>query len=559
MVSEGFPPIFILRYAQKTLKGHTIAAVNAQMLLRSLFLCLAITFSQTAVSDAVRAEREVSERKTLSILVISSFYSGHIIPLLAVGEELVSRGHNVSFLTTEVKGSNLIPDLPRQIGMKFISAGQDPKTKLQYEQTIYNLVGTSPTEQLDDILTLARDHTFLLRVACDRLNITEWDIIIADVIAINLVRYLDLKWTPKIILSVAVAGDFVSVDSQWPSPSILCVDCAEDMSFWQRLMTTLSHKNPLFRSFSTRRMKLYLAGNDEAMSTCISKDPLANFLPDEFHPSIWYTAVGVEYARPLYPGVHMVGPVLRQNIPPLDDDLENWLAKTERNVIYVSMGTTALVTETMARSFVEGILVTDYSVVWSLRESNQNILKGLVIDTSRFYISNWVSQVALFQYEAVELTILHCGTGGIHEALYFEVPMICIPFWHDQFSWANRIRDQGLGLVLYADKISAKGVTESIHEIVRGKFKERAVRVSKILRQAGGSAKAADLVELYAEVGYDHLVPAYIKYKWSWIQYYNVDVYAVVVSVLVVSGLMLWTLCLCFLRITCNFRKAKTD
>ena len=32
------------------------------------------------------------------------------------------------------------------------------------------------------------------------------------------------------------------------------------------------------------------------------------------------------------------------------------------------------------------------------------------------------------------------------------------------------------------------------------------------------------MVEHYAEVGYEHLVPAYVKYEWGWVEYCNVDV-----------------------------------
>ena len=513
------------------------------------------------LSSSQSTEREI-ERERLSVLIISSFYSGHIIPLLAVGEELVSRGHVVSFLTTEVNGSNLVPAVPIQIGMKFISAGPDPRTRLEYEQTIYNLKGMSLMEQLGEISALDRDHTLPLRIACDQLNMSKWNIIVADIVAKNLVRYLDIKWSPRIILSVAVATDLTSIDSQWPSPSIHCVGCSEDMSFWQRFVDTLLHKNSLVRYFSLRWTKSNLAGNDEVLWAHISRDSLKNFAADEFHPSLLYTAVGVEYARPAYPGVHMVGPVLRRNIPPLDKNLESWLANKKGKVIYVSMGTTALVTETMAESFVEGISVTDYSVVWSLRESNQDILKDMIVDSFRFYIASWVSQVAVLQHRAVELSILHCGTGGIHEALYFEVPIICIPFWYDQFSWANRIRDQGLGVVLYAHEISPKSITDNIHKIEHSDFKKRVAKVGKILRNAGGSVRAADLVEHYADVGYEHLVPAYVKYRWSWLQFYNMDVYTVIWVFVVFSVLIVWILCMYCVRKICCMKcrhKAKND
>ena len=45
------------------------------------------------------------------------------------------------------------------------------------------------------------------------------------------------------------------------------------------------------------------------------------------------------------------------------------------------------------------------------------------------------------------------------------------------------------------------------------------------MKRAGGVMKAADLVELYGTYGYDHLIPATVKYKWNWIQYYNIDIY----------------------------------
>ena len=52
----------------------------------------------------------------------------------------------------------------------------------------------------------------------------------------------------------------------------------------------------------------------------------------------------------------------------------------------------------------------------------------------------------------------------------------------------------------------------------------------------GGVERAARLIEHYSEVGYDHLVPAYAKYDWTWIQYHNADVKAVVLVVLMALG-----------------------
>ena len=387
-------------------------------------------------------------------------------------------------------------------------------------------MGKQLLEQVQEIATFARGHTLKLRVACDRLNFSRWDIVVADSLLFNLIRYIDLKWGSNIVLSTAVAADYASIESPWPSPSTNCVGCTENLSFYQRILNAVFFKNPLVSFWRMQSMKAYVAGNDGALSDVVSSDPLFHHYPDEFHPSLVYSAVGVEYARPTYPGVHMVGPVLRSKITPLHPNLVEWISTNARSdIVYISMGTTALVTERMAGSFVGGVLTTNYSVIWSLRESNQVVLERLEIDPERFYIASWVSQVSVLQQGSVKVAVLHCGTGGVHEALYFGIPVVCIPFWFDQFSWANRIRDQGLGLVLYAEDISPENVAKTLVEIEKTEFKERVERVSIILKQAGGSEKAADLVEYYAAVGYSHLVPSYVKYRWTWVEYYNADVY----------------------------------
>ena len=546
------------------------AMVRSTSLLLLLLLLLVLTSFALGADTADTAEREEPEvdgesqkSKRLSVLIISSFFSGHQIPLLAVGEELVRRGHNVSFFTTEISGSNLIPDVPRQLGMAFISAGPDPRTKLQYEEAFYQCMGRSLLSQMYEVLTLAQDHLLQLRVAADKLNISEWDIVVADVQAYNLIRHIHLKWGVKIIISIAVASDYPSMEPPWPSPSTYALGSTENMSFFQRFLTVVVYRPLLTSSLGIYLLKYLLAGNDDVLWKSISQDPYFAYSVDTLHPSLIYTAYGVEYAKLRLPSVHYVGPVLRHDPKPLEADLEEWLkGKEEGRVIYISMGTTALITKSMAEGLIKGVEATDYSVMWSLRETNQYILEGLDVDRSRFYITSWVSQVAALQHPAIGLTILHCGTGGVHEALYFQVPIICIPFWYDQFSWANKVEGQGVGLHLHAEDVSVETVRESIREIERGGYREKAMRVSRILRQAGGSEKAAEWVEFYAEVGYDHLIPAYAKYGWSWVQYYNVDAYGVILgvtlTVLLVVGWLTWRVCHCLLAVCCCKQRAKS-
>ena len=70
--------------------------------------------------------------QALSILLVTSPYPGHLYPIIALGEELVKRGHNVTLCATVMKGSDLLPALPHSYGINFISAGPDLLTQATY-------------------------------------------------------------------------------------------------------------------------------------------------------------------------------------------------------------------------------------------------------------------------------------------------------------------------------------------------------------------------------------------------------------------------------------------
>ena len=77
---------------------------------------------------------------------------------------------------------------------------------------------------------------------------------------------------------------------------------------------------------------------------------------------------------------------------------------------------------------------------------------------------------------------------------------------------------------------------------------------------AGGAKRASDLVEFYAEVGYDHLIPAYVKYEWSWVQYYNLDVHCLLLLILLSVTYISCRVVKCSYRICCSkCNKMKKD
>ena len=65
-------------------------------------------------------------RRKLSVLLVASMYIGHQFPLIALGEELVRRGHHVVMLGPVTEGSSVLPKLPESVGIKVYRVGKDP-------------------------------------------------------------------------------------------------------------------------------------------------------------------------------------------------------------------------------------------------------------------------------------------------------------------------------------------------------------------------------------------------------------------------------------------------
>ena len=495
------------------------------------------------------------EQKKLNILVLTFYAPGHTAVPLALAEELVRRGHNVTFSTS----GNQTLEKAQRLGITFISSGPDsgiikmareksskkdnkmidmlkflPEMSRRWEQEITQLANMAQTESKAG---------------------SKWDIVIATdflmVILPCIAAHLDV---PAVL--VGTTGQvYPHTYPPWPWPSAIVGGTSDNMTFLQRFVNGLERiLVPQLFSFVFR----YPAKPSiDKLCPNLSKPELLN-APAVYIPNILPTAIGFEFARTMTPLTHYVGPILSQQPNSLSPELEEWLTNKEnKSVIYISMGSLLSVSNQRASVLVEGIRRTNYSVIWAMRKTEEFQLD---VDPERYYISDWLPQLAILRHRAAGLAILHCGANGVHESLYSGVPVIALPGMTEQKANAGRVHHHHLGIHLNRDGLTAEQVYQSILEIDSGDYRQNVAKIQKVFRQAGGVKRAADLVEFYSEVGYDHLIPAYAKYQWSWVQYYNVDVYSLLLLLALLIVYIDYRIlkCICS-RCCCPARKQKTD
>ena len=86
--------------------------------------------------------------------------------------------------------------------------------------------------------------------------------------------------------------------------------------------------------------------------------------------------------------------------------------------------------------------------------------------------------------------------GITQKALAAGVPVCVVPFGRDQFEVAGRVVASGAGTAVFPDALDAATLRNAIHDAM--KMRPGAERVAAGFARAGGSAAAADALEVLA-------------------------------------------------------------
>ena len=502
-------------------------------------------------SNHMNSNSTNSTIKPLNVLFVSVPLPGHANPLLALGEELVRRGHNVTFCSLDSTAN--LKDKVMERDISYLSAGSVTNEEHLLKKLAVSFPYNNPWKLYQSVMAFNEWRNFNSKVIVEYVfasNLTRWDVVIIDHFLSNSVPCIAKHQNVSVIS--LVNKPLRDQGPSWSYPLPLCGK-TDDLSFLDRLI------NVPFLLVAASLME----------STLLYKSPITDQLCNKiFHwgplegweyPVIVRTVIGFEYPRTISPLTEYVGPLLSKLNKPLPTDLSKWIQDKEDNsVVYISMGSFLNTTTDIAIAFANSTNNTRYSVIWSLKKFHHHVVSDMELDPNKYFISSWTPQATLLQHKSISMAILHGGSNGVHEALYYGVPLIIIPQCCDQLDWAIRVEHSGVGVQLKPHQVTSQTIKKSIQTIESGGYREKAQKMSQIMKRAGGVDKAADLVEFYVNVGYDHLIPGPVKYKWSWIQYYNIDVHVTLLCIILIIMYCIVKVCKYCCRYCC-LKKQKKD
>lgn len=209
--------------------------------------------------------------------------------------------------------------------------------------------------------------------------------------------------------------------------------------------------------------------------------------------------------------LHKISPSLSTSLMQEESCCLPWLdGQAPRSVIYVSLGSSAVIDEAELLATARGLARSGHPFLWVVRPS---LLGGKDAATSlppafreevkgRGLVVAWAPQREVLEHSAVGAFFSHCGWNSSLESLCAGVPLVCRPCFADQVTNARYL----CHVWRVGVEVGEKSVESAVRTIMGGggkEMRERAaemkLEIERSMGRGGSSSESLDqLVEFIA-------------------------------------------------------------
>jgi MGT family glycosyltransferase len=392
---------------------------------------------------------------------------GHVNPTLAVAQELVRHGQEVSYYLTEE-----FRDVVEATGAVFQPYTSKLKDILAMPPS-FTSIGGGPTGRVWPAFML-EDMQFVPSQVRDRLRTEQPDAIVYDFMCVWAKTVIDELQVPAIATRATYASN-------------------EHFNLMEHMRARMQNM-PGAREMMEERMRASAEAQDGEVT-----NPLASifsvfsyveqlniiFMPREFQP-----AVDTFDDRYLF-----VGPSIlpRHEAPDFPFDR----LSVEQPLLYISLGSILTNQPEFYKQCFAAFADQDWQVVLSIGKRTDLATLGPVPEN--FLLSPYVPQLEILP--RTQLFVTHAGTNSVMESMYFGVPMVLIPQQLEQQLHAQRVVDMGLGVMLEKETVHATTLREAVERFAHDPmYRERIQQMQQSVRTAGGYQRAADAIMEFTRV-----------------------------------------------------------
>ncbi len=474
-------------------------------------------------------------------LLISIGHAGHVIPLFELAKAL--KNHNVTFLTQPLAKSYVNSySYSNTSSFRIIYTNESAEAFIADKQKTQQLISYCANHSFFDSLPytaelLSEDLGSLLNKTVHILMDNQFDVIIAN----SLVSGVNVLCKQTNASCVIQSTESISNMFNFNLPNIFSLLSREQMTqtkyrlynviytlrisivFMMKLLPTFLTMSksfpkvpgPFYESFSMTNMLT-------SGSKCLE---LFSMSPTFYIPS--YTNHYTKY----------LGAFIDETTTKYEkNELTDWIkSKSNESIIYGAFGTSSLIPFDRMTNLINGLaefllkipngfllLVfhgDNYQTYQSvLNEIKNNKYSNILMDNQRVRIENkFVEQKWILQQKSIKLFLSHCGMGSCSEGIYYQKPILCMPFNMDQFINSMAIEHLTIGLSLFVPPslfqsllhphdfyqyiFSANSVTTKLLKIWENDSYQNMVTTMSIeMKHAGGLKRAVEEIELFVHL-----------------------------------------------------------
>ena len=218
-------------------------------------------------------------------------------------------------------------------------------------------------------------------------------------------------------------------------------DFAPRMTFWERV------RNTLLTNLVNIKINYYTADQSVSVKEHFGIDASIDDLYKDLALILVNSHHSVNGVKPYSTGTIEVGGLhIKENGDPLTPEVQKWLDASKDGCIYFTFGSMVRI-----ETFPKPLLETFYKVFEKIAPvrvlmkvaKKEDLLPGL---PKNVMIQSWFPQVSVFKHKNTKAFITHGGLMGVHEAIYFGIPMVGIPLFGDQPTNLKNVANKKLGV-----------------------------------------------------------------------------------------------------------------
>lgn len=233
--------------------------------------------------------------------------------------------------------------------------------------------------------------------------------------------------------------------------------------------------------------------NDEVMfdfmgseaENCLNASAIILNTFDEFENKVLEAIIATKF-----PYIYSIGPLplLARHMPAQsestsigsslwkeDSSCLKWLDKWKHNsVVYVNYGSVTVMTDSHLKEFAWGLANSKQPFLWIIRPDvvmgDSAILPEAFLEEidGRGFLASWCPQEQVLAHPSVGVFLTHCGWNSMMETICSGVPIICWPFFADQYTNCRyACTEWGIGVEVNHD-VNRDEIEQLVKEMIEG-------------------------------------------------------------------------------------------